>query len=152
MRSSEPVPLRDVILNDFSCAVPLRAIDKVGVDDTGGELEIVAVKAIDSTDPYLAGHFPGLTVYPGVFLLETLRQALIIELGERYNFRPQIRTLRSARFLSPLFAGDELTLTARIGPISRLAPFEVDAIFRRADGGTVARLKVEFCHGGEDCA
>ena len=149
MRSSEPLPLRAIALDELSCAVPLLAIDKVGVDRTAGDMIIVAVKSVDSMNPYLAGHFPGFTVYPGVFFLETLRQALIIELGQRQGLSPEIRTLRSARFLSPLFAGDEFTLRATIGAISPRASFEVDASFYRAHGAMVARLKVEFCDGGE---
>lgn len=60
---------------------------------------------IDEEDPVFAGHYPGFPILPGVFVVEhvhaTVRGAL-----------PGLRVvaLERARFLRPVFPGDELTI------------------------------------------
>ena len=64
-------------------AAPLRAVDRVEVGTRDGTLTVLAGKDIRADDRYQAAHFPGNPIYPGVFVLETVRQAVIAALGER---------------------------------------------------------------------
>jgi 3-hydroxyacyl-[acyl-carrier-protein] dehydratase len=136
-------------------AAPLRAVDQVGVDTSGGTTRIVATKAIVSTDPYLPGHFPGFTVFPGVFLIEAVRQAVAAALcssaeklcssGQEEPGRvPDIVEVRSVRFLAPLLPGDVVTIDARADGPDGDGQVEVAARCFRADGVTAARMKLRF--------
>lgn len=47
-------------------------IDRVLEDD---EVSLVAVKNVSAAEEYLADHFPGFPILPGVFMLEAIVQA-----------------------------------------------------------------------------
>ncbi|MGH3994886.1 MAG: 3-hydroxyacyl-ACP dehydratase FabZ family protein, partial [Pseudonocardiaceae bacterium] len=89
-------------------AAPLRAVDWWRASVDGDALTITARVAVRGDDPNLRGHFPGLAVYPGIFVIETLCQAMACALGGTPP--PELRGIRSVRFLAPLLDGDELTL------------------------------------------
>mgnify|MGYP002723922094 CR=1 FL=1 len=101
-------------------AAPLEAIDAwstKAVDEARwpGEVEIVASKKIVATDPYLGGHYPNFTIYPGVFIIET-----VVQVAREYLVRQNppvavaLDTINSVRFLAPLLPGDELNATCRV--------------------------------------
>ena len=93
-------------------AVPLRAVDEVAAEPNEQGWVIRARKAVVAHDPYLAGHFPAATIYPGVFVIESVRQAVASGLGAACD----IVSVRSARFLVPLTPGDILVLHATVTP------------------------------------
>jgi 3-hydroxyacyl-[acyl-carrier-protein] dehydratase len=128
-------------------AAPLRAIDRAECTQAGDRLVIHARKTIVATDPYLGGHFPGFMVFPGVFVIEALRQAVAAALGESDGMVPEIHALRSVRFLAPLRPGDELMVEATLGPVVAGQAFDVTARCRRGDGVTVARIVAAFGYG-----
>jgi 3-hydroxyacyl-[acyl-carrier-protein] dehydratase len=146
-----PAPVDLAIADVPAFAAPLRAVDRVGVDTSDGTMRIVATKAVLATDPYLAGHFPGFTIFPGVFLIEALRQAVAAAFGRpagSASGRPDIIEVRSARFLAPLLPGDVFTIDARVASADDDGRFDVEARCFRADGVTAARLRVRFRIGG----
>ena len=84
-------------------AAPLRALDSVAAElELRGGLRVRATKRVTVTDPYLGGHFPELTVYPGVFTLESVGQAVSAAIGPRSGRPAVLCVLRSARFLVDL--------------------------------------------------
>jgi 3-hydroxymyristoyl/3-hydroxydecanoyl-(acyl carrier protein) dehydratase len=93
-------------------AVPLYAVDEVVADRVEVGWLIRARKVINEEDPYMVGHFPGATIYPGVFIIESLRQAVSEGLGMTCD----IVSVRSARFLMPLVVGDVMVLDATVEP------------------------------------
>jgi 3-hydroxyacyl-[acyl-carrier-protein] dehydratase len=125
-------------------AAPLAAVDRLHLRPAPEGLELWADKAVTADDPYQAAHFPGSPLYPGVFVLETLRQAVAAAVGPRDGRWPQVRHIRSLRFSAPLAGGDVLSLRARLGLPVADAPFEVTAGCRRADGSPAATLRVRF--------
>jgi 3-hydroxyacyl-[acyl-carrier-protein] dehydratase len=131
---------KDATAVDLPFAAPLLALDGLTVDETDGGVEIRAWKHVDDEDPHLAAHFPGFTIFPGVFVLESVRQAVALALG---GF-PDLVCVRSARFLHPLLAGDTMTLDATVGPAGAGGSFSVEATCRRGDGTTAARVSVEM--------
>jgi len=125
-------------------AAPLPAVDQVTRGDGAGHL--FATKRVVSSDPYLGGHFPGLTLYPAVFLLETIRQAVAAAATPPCPF-PEVRAVRSARLLAPMLGGTELTVEIRIAERVGSTPFEVTARCVRTDGVRAASLTLLLADG-----
>jgi 3-hydroxyacyl-[acyl-carrier-protein] dehydratase len=77
--------------------------------------KIVAVKNLSLAEEYLADHFPGFPVLPGVMMLESMTQAAAWLLRVSEQFRHSIVVLKEARnvkynkFVEP---GQTLTVTA----------------------------------------
>lgn len=136
--------VKEVFVSALPFAAPLRAIEEISVERAGDQLKLRATKVIDATDPYMSGHFPDFTIFPGIFIIESLRQAVASAFDQSGEMWPELRTLRSARFMAPLLPGDRMTLNATIGPVSERSSFAVEASCERSDGVVVAQLKAEF--------
>lgn len=89
--------------------LPLVAVDSVDSVEGG----FVGRKRIVADDPYLGGHFPTLTVYPGVFLVESLQQMLELHLDGALGGVDLVE-LGSVRFSEPALVGDELLFEAAV--------------------------------------
>jgi 3-hydroxyacyl-[acyl-carrier-protein] dehydratase len=80
--------------------------------------KIVAVKNVTNNEPFFRGHFPGAPVMPGVLIVEAMAQAAGVlalhgrSLGSNEFFL--FAGIDSARFRSPVFPGDTLTLTLEV--------------------------------------
>jgi 3-hydroxyacyl-[acyl-carrier-protein] dehydratase len=132
-------------------AAPLSALDhlQVSPQDDGGLL-VTASKDIVAADPYLAAHFPGRMVYPGVFILETVRQAVIAAIGEGPDGLADLSAVRSLRFTGAMHPGEQLQVEVAVAGAGT-AGMQADARCRRADGTEVARMALEFRYqGGAD--
>lgn len=97
---------------DRTSVVPLHAVDEVAAERGALGWTIRARKVIVDHDSYLAGHFPGVTVYPGVFVVESVRQAV----AEGLDTDCDIVSVRSARFRMPLVTGDVMVLEVTAVP------------------------------------
>lgn len=98
-------------MNDHA-VVPLHAVDEVVAERGALGWTVRARKVITDQDPYLAGHFPAATVYPGVFVIESVRQAV----SEGLDAACDIVSVCSARFLMPLVTADVMVLEATVSP------------------------------------
>lgn len=87
----------------------------------------------------MAGHFPELTIYPGVFILESVSQAAAVALGEPVC----ILRVFSMRFTAPLFAKDVLIIDSSIEAPRVAGHWHVNARCWRADGTDVAAVRLE---------
>lgn len=103
---------------------PFLLLDEVTVLEPG--VRVVARKLVRPDEWYLAGHFPGRPIMPGVLMVEALAQAgAVAVLSEPENrgklvLFAGIDDLRFKRIVEP---GDELELTCELekvrGPIGR---------------------------------
>lgn len=118
-------------------AAPLRAVDRVDVLGRR-PLRLRAVKTVTAADPYMAGHFPAVTMLPAVFLLEALRQAVAAAVPA--DRPPELLTVLSSRLLTPMLGGDEITLDVTLEPAG--PAWTATARCSRGDGTPVARLSV----------
>lgn len=120
-------------------AKPLDAIDRVLHQDAGG---ITTVKALSANEPYFQGHYPGQPIFPGVFIIESVHQAVrrFLAAAER---RPRLEEVRMARFLSLLRPGDVLECACRCVRTAEGRRLEVKA---RCRAGTVLAAEVSLVY------
>jgi 3-hydroxyacyl-[acyl-carrier-protein] dehydratase len=84
-------------------AAPVLAVDVWRREHTGTDLRMTMRVRVRGDDPNLRGHFPGLAIYPGVFIIEALCQVMALAVHDDRG--PVLRRIESARFLAPLFDG-----------------------------------------------
>ena len=124
-------------------AAPIRAVDVLTSERSAELWTMTARITVDSDDPNLRGHFPGLPVYPGIFVIETLIQAVIAGWGTDSGVRPVLRSVRSVRFLATVLGGDELTLQITAKPRAE-GGWDVRAEGSRGDGTKTAKIRADF--------
>lgn len=118
-------------------AAPLSAVDKLEI---GADGTVTAIKDIVADDPYLAGHYPHFTIYPGVFAIETVYQAARAALT-REGAGAELAGIISVHFKAPLLPGDRLTAELTLTPsTSDESIVRVKAKCRRADGQSTGRI------------
>lgn len=94
---------------------PFRFVDSVEVCEAG--VRIVARWHITGDEAWLAGHFPGRPVVPGVLQIEALAQAGAIALLSSPDHRgrlPLLGGVEDARFPQMVVPGDVLRLEVEI--------------------------------------
>ena len=125
-------------------AAPLAAVDRVQCSSvTADGFTLQAEKRVEASDPYLRAHFPSLPIYPGVFVLETVLQAVALVLEESSGGVPEVVEVRSMRFLAPLLAGDTLDVEASVRRVAGGA-LEVDAACHRRPDVVAARVRLRL--------
>ncbi len=98
---------------------PFRFVDSV--DECRPGEGVTARYRVTGEEPFLAGHFPGNPVFPGVIQLEALAQAGAIALltDERYAGKlPLFGGVEEVRFRRVVKPGDELVLTVTLERLS----------------------------------
>lgn len=94
---------------------PFLFIDKIVELEPGKKA--VAYKNVSINEEYFNGHFPGKPVMPGALIIEAMSQASILLYHSAYKNslenKPEyyLGSIK-ARFLNPVFPGDQLKLTA----------------------------------------
>ena len=98
---------------------PFRFVD--AVDDLQAGVSITARYRVTGDEAFLAGHFPGNPVFPGVIQVEALAQAGAIAVlsDERYAGKlPLFGGLEKVRFRRLVRPGDELALAVVLERLS----------------------------------
>lgn len=125
-------------------ASPLRGVETDKVERRGETTFVRVHTAVDPADPYLLGHFPGLTIFPGVFVLELLHHAVVAAVAAQDPAAAvRLTCLRSVRFVAPVGAFDRVTLEAELTPAGG-GTLEARAISRRGDGVVTSRITATF--------
>jgi 3-hydroxyacyl-[acyl-carrier-protein] dehydratase len=99
---------------------PFRFVDAVDAHEPGRLVQ--ARYRVRGDEDFLAGHFPGNPVFPGVLQLEALAQAGAIALlsDARYaGSLPLFGGVEAVRFRRMVKPGDEMTLAVEIERLSR---------------------------------
>lgn len=126
-------------------AAPLRAVEQWRRESGAGKEQLTGRVRVDGDEPNLRGHFPGLAIFPGIFIIESLCQLMAEAFGGPDAPPPALRTLRSVRFLAPLLDGDELSLRVEVTPAD--GGWSAKAVGSRSDGTVAARIRAEFAAG-----
>jgi 3-hydroxyacyl-[acyl-carrier-protein] dehydratase len=98
---------------------PFRFVD--AVDELVPGVSVAARYGVTGAEPFLAGHFPGNPIFPGVLQLEALAQvgAIGVLSDERYAGRlPLFGGVDGARFRRLVRPGDELELAVSLERLS----------------------------------
>jgi 3-hydroxyacyl-[acyl-carrier-protein] dehydratase len=125
-------------------ARPLEAVDRVR---TTAPDAFHASKAIVATDPYLPGHYPDFTIYPGIFVMETVLQAFRGVLAELRgpHLVADLTRLVSVRFTAPLLPGDVLLVDGSVRDLPDLpGTVRVTASCRRGGEQRAARVVMDL--------
>jgi 3-hydroxyacyl-[acyl-carrier-protein] dehydratase len=123
-------------------AAPLLAVDSYEIVSAE---EIISVKAVRADDPYLEGHYPDFTIYPGVFVIESVVQTARLFVRDSFasSLEAELTAIPSVRFSSPLLPGDTLHIRCRCA-VDGEQTMAVKAECHNAAGGKAAQLKLEF--------
>ena len=98
---------------------PFRFVD--AVDELVPGERVRARYQVTGDEAFLAGHFPGNPIFPGVIQLEALAQAGAVALlaDERYaGSLPLFGGVEGVRFRRQVTPGDEITLTVELERLS----------------------------------
>jgi 3-hydroxyacyl-[acyl-carrier-protein] dehydratase len=108
-------PAADVSVDLLPHRPPFRFVDEVADHEPGRS--ITARYRVTGEEPFLAGHFPGNPVFPGVLQLEAMAQAgaiLVIADLDRAGALPLFGGVEDARFRRLVRPGDTLELTVEM--------------------------------------
>jgi 3-hydroxyacyl-[acyl-carrier-protein] dehydratase len=76
---------------------------------------VVAVKQVSLAEEYLADHFPGYPVLPGVLMLETMVQAARLMLADRSPERLVLGQVKALKYGSMVRPGEALVVEVSLG-------------------------------------
>ncbi|WP_216906622.1 hypothetical protein [Nocardia noduli] len=113
-------------------------------------VDLLAYKLIRADDPYLAGHFPDFTIYPGVFLIESVGQ-VADEFARSLELWLELAAVDSVRFSAPVIPGDTLAISCRCS-VTADSAVAVRAECRNDNAVRVAQLRLTYRIGGSNRA
>jgi len=114
-----PHPESDALVALLPHRPPFRFVDSVDALQPG--VSVVARYTVTGDEPFLAGHFPGNPVFPGVIQLEAIAQTGAIALlsDARYeNKLPLFGGVEDVRFRRIVKPGDQLVLAMEMERLS----------------------------------
>jgi 3-hydroxymyristoyl/3-hydroxydecanoyl-(acyl carrier protein) dehydratase len=127
----------------LSVAMRFRLIDRVIECDAD---RAVALKNVSIAEEYLADHFPGFPVLPGVFMIEAMVQAAREVLARRDDRRFVLGGVRALRYGSFVRPGEALRVEVSLDGADDAGRF------RFKGTGTVLRVGAEGSATGTDTA
>lgn len=113
------VPASDALIALLPHRPPFRFVDAVDEHEPGARVR--ARYRVTGDEPFLAGHFPGNPIFPGVLQLEALAQAgaIAVLADERFAQKlPLFGGVEDVRFRRLVTPGDEMTLAVEMERLS----------------------------------
>ena len=104
----------EAIMRKLQHRYPMLLIDRLYANKS--ERRGVGVKNVTINEPFFQGHFPGNPIMPGMLVVEALAQSAILtamialDKGLEKDQAVYFASIDKARFRSPVFPGDSLTL------------------------------------------
>jgi 3-hydroxyacyl-[acyl-carrier-protein] dehydratase len=131
------------VTSSAAFAAPLVAVDRV-IDVTPRSIR--TVKAIAGNETFFPGHYPEFPIFPGVFVVEAVHQAVCLYAARQLAapVPPRLVRLESVRFTASLHPGDVLEVDAVCAGDPILGDLTVDARCSRQDSPPVAVAQVRL--------
>jgi 3-hydroxyacyl-[acyl-carrier-protein] dehydratase len=120
---------------------PFRFVDAVDALEPGAS--VTARYRVTGDEAFLAGHFPGNPVFPGVIQLEALAQtgAIAVLADEHYAGKlPLFGGVEKVRFRRLVVPGDELVMTVELEQLSARGGWGLGTATVKAQTACAARL------------
>jgi len=120
-----------------------RFVDSVEAFEPGVSIE--AAYRVTGDEPFLAGHFPGNPVFPGVIQLEALAQAgaIAVLTDERYAGKlPLFGGVEKVRWRRLVRPGDELVLSVTLERLSARGGWGQGSV--TVDGSVACQARLFF--------
>jgi len=129
---------------------PMLLVDRVWEI---GASSVVAEKQVSMNDPFLAGHFPGQPIMPGVLIIEAIAQAAGLQVlwnePENRGRGIALLALERSRFRRPVVPGETMRLIAdRVRQRGEIYVFEGQAQVK-GELAAETRIKAAFVNWGE---
>ena len=124
---------------------PFRFVDAVRALTPGGQGDITAVYRVTGDEAFLAGHFPGNPVFPGVLQIEALAQAgaiVLLCLEDYAGKLPLFGGMEKVRFRRVVRPGDDLVLEMKIEKLSARGGWATGRA--TVDGDTTCEARLLF--------
>lgn len=138
---------REQIMDIIPHRDPFLLIDEVYEMD---DKTIKAVKHVNESEYYFAGHFPQEKVMPGVLIVETLAQAGAVAILSKEKFKGKIAFfggIKNAKFRNKVVPGDELLLEVTMEKIgSRAGTASAKAVIENS-GKLACECEIMFVIG-----
>ncbi len=140
---SMPLPNSEELVGLLPHRPPFRFVDTVEAFEAGASIE--ARYRVSGDEAFLAGHFPGNPVLPGVIQLEALAQAgaIAVLADDRYAGRlPLFGGVEKVRWRRIVRPGDELVLALTLDRLSSRGGWGQGAA--TVDGATACQARLFF--------
>ena len=113
------LPDSDELIAKLPHRPPFRFVD--AVDECEASVRVRARYRVTGEEAFLAGHFPGNPILPGVIQIEALAQAAVISLATDPRYEGRLALfggVEKVRFRRVVRPGDELVLEATVERLS----------------------------------
>jgi len=113
------LPDSDALIARLPHRPPFRFVD--AVDECEPAVRVQARYRVTGDEAFLAGHFPGNPILPGVIQLEALAQAAALALATDPRYEGKLALfggVEKVRWRRVVRPGDELVLTAEVDRLS----------------------------------
>ena len=131
---------------------PFLLIDKV-IDISKNE-SAIGIKNVTVNEPYFPGHFPTLSVVPGVLQIESLAQTAAVLVAKSLDISDPsalvlLTTVDNAKFRKPVVPGDVMALSVSVQKIrNKLWKFKGEVIVdtQRVSECEFSAMTVSYTH------
>ncbi|HLJ54689.1 MAG TPA: 3-hydroxyacyl-ACP dehydratase FabZ [Chthonomonadaceae bacterium] len=133
----------DLIRTVLPHRYPFLLVDKVVELEPGRRA--VGIKNVTVNEPFFQGHFPGVSVMPGVLLIESMAQVAGIMILSCQQYRgkiPFIASVDAIRFYHPVVPGDTLRIEATVAWVRSMVGKV--AFVTRVGDKVVAKGEIKF--------
>jgi 3-hydroxyacyl-[acyl-carrier-protein] dehydratase len=128
---------------------PILLVDRIVEYDPAAK-RIVGIKGVTRTEWFFQGHFPGLPVMPGVFIVEALAQTMAVYVAQQPGFGDRIGLfagIDECRFKRIVVPGDTLRLAVTMDKLG--SRFGRGRGVASVDGETACEATLSFIIPGE---
>ncbi len=129
--------------------VPTGDLEDMSANQGKVGIKVTALKNVSYNEPWVTGHFPGFSIFPGVLIIEAMAQAASFSFYpyveqdiERISrdFRLILVGVEGARFRRPVIPGDALLIETKVIRCrGKLWVFKAEA---SVDGQRVAEAEI----------